>query len=220
MIKLHTSKVFIKMLPVLQMDAAVINFTCAGQAEHLKRVEMAHSCFLIPLVCVVGGGAPCTPDNSMRCHTHTHLVVAVHLRLAARLETWLDSSLLCLSTPHMLWTRGENTLQGSGAQEPTRNLQLPLGSNLLPSRFLWYSFSDWTSALHMWATGIFTIAGSTTSYFPVFWCEENHWAKTIKQADAHGRRPRLSTDVIIFLPYNWTESRQPFWTGLRITGSI
>lgn len=46
-------------------------------------------------------------------HTHT-LLVAFHLRLAARLDTWLDSSLLCLSTPHMLWTRGENTLQGSG----------------------------------------------------------------------------------------------------------
>lgn len=40
--------------------------------------------------------------------------MAFHLRLAARLDTWLDSSLLCLSTPHMLWTRGENTLQGSG----------------------------------------------------------------------------------------------------------
>lgn len=50
-------------------------------------------------------------------HTHT-LVVAVHLRLAARLDTWLDSSLLCLSMPHMLWTRGENTLQGPGLQNP------------------------------------------------------------------------------------------------------
>lgn len=63
-------------------------------------------------------------------HMHT-LVVAVHLRLAARLETWLDSSLLCLSTPHMLWTRGENTLQGSGVQNPTWNLQLSLGLNVL-----------------------------------------------------------------------------------------
>lgn len=54
-------------------------------------------------------------------HTHT-LVVAVHLRFAARLDTWLDSSLLCLSTPHMLWTRGENTLQGSGVQNPNRTL--------------------------------------------------------------------------------------------------
>lgn len=55
--------------------------------------------------------------------SHTDTLVAVHLRLAARLDTWLDSSLLCLSTPHMLWTRGENTLQGSGvhASKPNPN---------------------------------------------------------------------------------------------------
>lgn len=100
------------------MDAAVMNFACAGQAEHLKRVEMGHSCFLIPLVVVVGGGTLHSRQQHEMSHTHT-LVVAVHLRLAARLETWLDSSLLCLSTPHMLWTRGENTLQGSGVQRPT-----------------------------------------------------------------------------------------------------
>lgn len=57
-----------------------------------------------------------TAPTSTRRHGHdiSHtLSVAVHLRLAARLDTWLDSSLLCLSTPHMLWTRGENKLQGA-----------------------------------------------------------------------------------------------------------
>lgn len=65
------------------------------------------------------------PLFSLQTHdmSHTDTLVTVHLRLAARLDTWLDSSLLCLSTPHMLWTREENTLQASAVrayQRPTR----------------------------------------------------------------------------------------------------
>lgn len=68
MIKLHTLG-FIKMLPVFQMVSALINFVCAGQAERIGRtkVQIGQSWFLIPSV-----GAPCTTDNTMRCHTRTH----------------------------------------------------------------------------------------------------------------------------------------------------
>lgn len=81
-------------------------------------------------------------------HTHT-LVVAVHLRLAARLDTWLDSSLLCLSTPHMLWTRGENTLQGSGVQNPTRTLQRSAPSHC-SCPLIWYRGISVLSFLKSW----------------------------------------------------------------------
>lgn len=81
---------------------------------------------------------PCYRQGHDISHTHT-LVVAVHLRLAARLDTWLDSSLLCLSRPHMLWTRGENTLQESGVhatKDTTRTLQLSAHAALVTLQLL------------------------------------------------------------------------------------
>lgn len=112
------------MLSIFQMVVALINFMSV-----LGRLVLNST----------GGGTLHYRQHHEMSHTHT-LVVAVHLRLAARLETWLDSSLLCLSTPHMLWTRGENTLQVSGVQNPTWNLQLSLGFNVLLSRLLRWSF--------------------------------------------------------------------------------
>lgn len=116
------------MLPAFQM--VWVNFMCVPDRLSV-RVE---NTFRPVAPGSTGGGTLHYRQHREMSHTHT-LEVAVHLRLAARLETWLDSSLLCLSTPHMLWTRGENTLQGSGARNPTWKLQLSLGLNVLSSRY-------------------------------------------------------------------------------------
>lgn len=105
MIKLHTSKVFIKMLPVFQIDADVINFTCAGQAEHLKRVEMGHSWFLIPLV----GGHPALQTTAWDV-THAHTGSGCSPQIGSQAgDLARQLAALFVHAPHAVDERREHT---------------------------------------------------------------------------------------------------------------
>lgn len=107
MIKLHTSKIFIKLLPLFQMDAAVMNFACAGQAEHLKRVEMGHSCFLIPLV--VGRGHPALQTTAWDV-THAHTGSGCSPQIGSQAgDLARQLAALFVHAPHAVDERREHT---------------------------------------------------------------------------------------------------------------